>query len=452
VGNGTDLVLLGCLHLGVLACQAAGILVGFQRRRLYVFLFAALAFYQSVTILTLGSLVAQFGTLAVLHGELIALVGSLLILAFVWVGERWVATPAVAPANVLEPLMASAGTYLVLSTLCMLLAAAITARGGLGFAEVNWQQARLDAGYADALATFLQFLSIPATWIAWRSGRRVIAAAFLMLALTLFAVYGSRAALFTLPAIIAVDLYKRSWKSGSVLMAMSILGASALLLHVVGRFLRGFGLAGLLGLLRGEMLSLQELSDILAEVDLSGGEAAIYKYFLFVVQQGSFIDVQPLTSALRWLLIYVPSGFVEGIKPTDVTYTLWLHAYSNGMFDNYESFAEVQWVVSSGGVGSLHPMLWGEMWVNGGWAGVVILSGGIGVILWIVEAIYRRIPPVMYALAVPSTIVGYLMIARGNSVIGLGYSAYVLPLAAMLAIAAWSWQQLVQRVREAEVS
>jgi len=213
---------------------------------------------------------------------------------------------------------------------------------------------------------------------------------------------------------------------------IAALAAGALLLHVTTRFLRGFGLAGVISLLRGESLSGTELLDILAATDFSGGEAAIYRYFVFVVADTAASEIHSLTSVARWLMLYVPSGLVPGLKPSDVTYELWWHGFNAGIFDHFESFPQVLQVISAGGGGSLHPLLWGEIWVNGGMVVWPIVFAVLIGLICTIEIAYSRMPPMMYVLSAPATIVGYLMIARGNSVIGIGYFAYIVPMAAFL--------------------
>jgi hypothetical protein len=69
------------------------------------------------------------------------------------------------------------------------------------------------------------------------------------------------------------------------------------------------------------------------------------------------------------------------------------------------------------------------MWLNGGLPAVPIFAACLGCILLIIEVVYDRVPATVYLLSAPATLIGYVMVARGNSVIGLGYTAYVLPLA-----------------------
>jgi len=431
-----ELLLLAVLHVACLLLQVAMLRFGLRRRRLYTFFFLAVIFYQAVSLLSLPGLVREYGALVLLQAEVIAIVGTAIVSAVIVTGDALVPgrQRSDALAGPLEAVVARPGTYLTIAGGCLALATSLMLRGGLGFAERTWQQSRLDAGYLDSLATFMLFLAFPAAWIAARARHTWLSVLLLLWSLTLFVVFGSRAALLTLPMIVALDYFARFGTTRIRARTVALVVIAALGMHILGRIVRGFGLAGVIALVRGQSLGAAEFQDIFANLDLSGGEAAIFRYFLFVVSAGPFIDVAPLTSVIRWLGMYVPSGLFPGAKPADLTYAVWWHAYSAGIFDSYESFGELLKVIAAGGGGSVHPLVWGEMWVNGAWPAVPVYAGALAALLLIIESAYARVPDVAYVLAAPATLIGYIMVARGNSVIGIGYTAYVLP----MALAAWA--------------
>ena len=197
-------------------------------------------------------------------------------------------------------------------------------------------------------------MAFPAAWIAARSRHAFRLSVLLLLwSLALFVVFGSRAALLTLPMVVALDFFARFGTTRIRVRTVVLVVVAALGLHIVGRIVRGFGLAGLIALVRGQALGADEFQDIFANLDLSGGEAAIFRYFLFVVSAGPFTDVAPLTSVIRWLGMYVPSGLFRARRAgADLTYAVWWHAYSAGVFDSYESFhGEILKVIGAGGGG-----------------------------------------------------------------------------------------------------
>lgn len=431
-----ELLLLVVLHVACLLLQVAMLRFGLRRRRLYTFFFLAVIFYQAVSLLSLAGLVSEHGALLLLQAEMIALVGTAIVSAVVVIGDVLIPVPrrSDAFAGPLEAVVARPGAYLAIASGGLTVATALMLRGGMGFAERTWQQSRLDAGYLDSLATFMLFMAFPAAWIAARSRHAWLSVLLLLWSLALFVVFGSRAALLTLPMVVALDFFARFGTTRIRVRTVVLVVVAALGLHIVGRIVRGFGLAGLIALVRGQALGADEFQDIVANLDLSGGEAAIFRYFLFVVSAGPFTDVAPLTSVIRWLGMYVPSGLFPGAKPADLTYAVWWHAYSAGVFDSYDSFGEILKVIGAGGGGSVHPLVWGEMWVNGAWPAAPVFAAALAALLLIIDGAYARVPDVAYVLAAPATLIGYVMVARGNSVIGIGYTAYVLP----MALVAWA--------------
>jgi hypothetical protein len=423
-----NLALITVVHVGVLALHAWLAWQSVVRGRMYALFFIGVAFYQAVSIFTLASVISEFGILALLKTEVITLVGTLLVWSVVLPAERMLPR-AFAPreSNRFGEVVGNPGKYFAVIGVCMVVVLAVMFRGGLTFLEHNWHEARLEATYADSLATLLLFVLFPATWVALRASHRGTAILLFLASLALFVVYGSRAALLTLPMAVLLDFLLRpnaAFRTSPRSVAM--IAIAALALHVVGRIIRGFSVVSLLALLGGD--STFPIGEVFANLDWSGGEAAIFRYFLFVVADGPFVDIEPLTSVIRWVGIYVPSAFFHS-KPIDVTYTLWWHGFSLGLFESFDSFREVMMEVNAGAGGSLHVTIWGEMWVNGGWLAVPVFALVLATLLLLIEAVYARLPAVPYVLAAPATLIGYIMVARGNSVIGLGYTAYVLPLA-----------------------
>jgi hypothetical protein len=432
------LALLLILHFATLAVQVLAALMGMRRRRLYTIMFAALAVFQLLSLPTLGSLVEEFGLTAVAQAEVLALGGSAVLAVMLYGADRLLPRSRYDPS--VSPLAATAekpARYYVVVGICLVLIAILMFRRGLSILEVTWQESRLDSTYLEGLATLLQFMAFPAIWVTWKAKHHLVSTLIALVAITLFAVYGSRAALLTFPMAVALDLMFRWEKVRHPVLVTLAFGIAALFLHIVGRYLRGFGIAGLVSMATGGTVSLADLGDAITEVDLSGGEAAIWRYFTFAMSSDHYADIMPLTSVVRWLTIYVPSNLAMGVKPEDVTYTLWWHAFSSGIFDRFESFPEVLKVISQGGYGSLHPLLWGELWVNGGLLVAPIFLVILAALILLIESLYALVPSVLYTLSAPATAVGMMMVARGNSVIGLGYTAYILPIASVLLAVTW---------------
>lgn len=170
-----------------------------------------------------------------------------------------------------------------------------------------------------------------------------------------------------------------------------------------------------------------------ATSDLSGGELAIAKYFVFAVQTASAEVYGFMTSVVRLLLILVPSSVVTIFnKPMDVTYLLWAEAYSQNMFAEAEGQVLLREFFESGIYGSVHPTLFGELFAAGLWPSLIFSSGIVGFFCVFIDRCLSWIDPKAAVLVLGPVLVGMWMVARGNSVIGFGYFVYLTIFAVVL--------------------
>jgi hypothetical protein len=170
-------------------------------------------------------------------------------------------------------------------------------------------------------------------------------------------------------------------------------------------------------------------------IDVTGGEGNIYRYYYYVVQKSyEHYPYGAWTTAQRLALLYVPARLAPDIKPADITYTLYTDAFDDGIFDDNPYLEKIGMLLEEGQTGSIHPILWGEAYANGGLIAILVVPALLGIILVIIEKYLRGLTPVGAVLIIPLTMVGFLMVARGNSVIGFGYPGYAIP---MIAVVAW---------------
>jgi hypothetical protein len=419
-------------HLLALAILGVGLRDAIRRRRLYAFVFFGLVAYQLLTLPSIVPLLDEFGADVLSVAELlVVLEASVLVLALA-LFER-VAGERLSQATSDPVLRANKEwrVYLFGILVCFVAVSLIIGRRGQSIAA-TWEDIRFEATRWDALASLLQFLVIPSAYIALRSGRRVLAVVLLVWALALFVVLGSRAALLTLPAIVAIDLYRTKLNRRNARIAMVAVVIAVISLHVGGRIVRGLGLGGMYELVTGNLNTFDKVAEAFADVDLTGGEAEIDRYYMVVVRDAPLPDVQPLSSPTRWLMMYLPRDIAPALKPEDVTYALWRHAANEGVLDAYTSLSVMLDMLRSGDSGSIHPTLWGEIWLNGGVIAIPVFCLLLAAWLVLVDRLLNAVSPPLFVLAAPAITVGYLMVARGNSVIGLGYAAYLLPAAACL--------------------
>lgn len=288
----------------------------------------------------------------------------------------------------------------------------------------NWSEARFDAGPTTTLGTFLLLLACPGIVSALFARRRMLAACMGGVCLAGFVISGSRATLLAAVGLamwLSVSRASGRWRKASLLFVATLIGLGA---HVAMRQLRGLGLGGILDAYQsGDLLSALLFSE--ATADVSGGEAAIPRYFVFATQVSSAHDFGFLTSVVRLLLLPLPR--VEGLidKPIDVTYLLWERALLSGVFSDAVGQQTLVESYLTGSLGSLHGTVFGEYFLAGGWSALVLSSFVLALILSGIDwALGRSKRVTALAMAGPM-LVGFLFVARGNSVIGLGYFFYL---------------------------
>lgn len=414
-------------HLLTIALTALGLIAAVRRKRLYAALIAGLLIYQALALPALPSIMDEFGLDVVIAGQLAALCGVAMLMVTLESLERALPqnTPGLEPF--VENVVLSPVCYLTVVLLLVVGLASITATRGSDLFSLSWEDVRGSELPFTSLGTFLQFIVFPAVWVLWRRRMRLLSFVLLLLSLGFFLVYGSRAALLTIPAVIGLDYYSRGKLNDyrNIAWMGMLLAGLVVVLHVGGRLVRGLGLSAVLMVASGEGVGLDSLS----EIDWSGGESNINRYYYFAVQEENVSGVQPLQTLLRWFTMYLPRSVAESFKPMDATYLLWTHALNKGLFDEDLYYAAMLSMVRDGAPGSTHAMIWGEFWINGGAPALIALSVTLGLLLFAIDRLVSRLPSTLCTLAVPAIAVGYVFVARGNSVIGLGYIAYILPMA-----------------------
>jgi hypothetical protein len=424
-----DFVALVAIHTFGAATTSLAAWWALRRKRLYAFLFGGLLAYQLLTMLRLVPLVDEFGLDVVSIAAALSITGCVSLWLAIWIFER--VTQSVATRTDRNPILEGAALwhhYLPLALICLLAIAAVAARRGELILEMNWEEFRSQVTFLDSLATLLQFLVFPAAWVALRAGRKSWAVMFGLVTLITFPVFGSRAALLALPAAIALDLLRSGFGRARAIRLLWALGLAAVGLHVLGRIVRGLGIGGIYRIASGQTDARDVADEVFENVDFTGGETEISRYFMFALGQAPFPDIDPLVSVRRWLLFYAPQSVFPDLKPEDGIYALWRHAANAGIFDDYPFIERIIELLRFGDSGSIQATLWGELWLNGGWAAIPIAVVVLGFIVVAIERGIERLPSLCAALVAPATAVGYLMVARGNSVIGLGYFFYLFPI------------------------
>ncbi|GAA4358675.1 hypothetical protein GCM10023165_53850 [Variovorax defluvii] len=292
--------------------------------------------------------------------------------------------------------------------------------------SLTGMQSRGEDGLFITLATFLCFLAFPGLVTAF-SKSKLAFLAYAACVLFVFSLSGSRAAVLT---TIAFWLWRRNvtgerrrWKVGPVVLLLSL----ALVIHFLLRLLRGISPAVVLqALLAGDFsIFSDKLFVPFDEVDPTGGESSIPSYFVFSVEVAGGEAYGFLTSAARVLLLFVPGSLAPFPKPEDVTYSLWVEALARGRFDASAYYAAINEAFVKGAYGSLHPMLYGELFLSGRWLGLLVGLMFVSMICLLIEISLISMNHRASLYLIAPTAVGMLMVARGNSAIGFGYFFYL---------------------------
>jgi hypothetical protein len=427
------------LHWAVLAFAVAALAVAswaaLERGRLYAALFAALAFYGFTTLLDLPHLAHEFSERSASTAALVFAGGALVLLVTVaWLESRLPVAGDATLSAWASRFERSASSHLGWATVVIPVSVVLVAvsRDTL---DVAWNEARADDGLGATAAVFLLMLGAPGVATAALTRSRARAMLLLAGALVSFVLLGSRAALLGAVAFSGWTFLARAESRRARPRILMAFAAIAFLAHVFLRFVRGIGPIALLEAIRSGRVW-EFFLDSTVTQDLSGGEGAIGKALVFSVHVANAQDFGFMTSAKRVLMLFASRQLFGFEKPLDVTYRLWESGYVYGLYDGAEGFAILQdWYVT-GSFGSLHPTLFGELFVSGGWTSLVASSVLYGAVSVLIDRMLRRFSDTTALLLLGPVLVGFIFVARGNSVIGFGYffylAAFVVPVNALL--------------------
>ncbi len=408
--------------------------LGFLGKRIYSVLPGALFLFHMTSLAQFKSLVAEFSFSTLFLGQSLMLVANSLLLTTCIVFDSFMLRDSVrfTVHSWLSNPHYSKRHYLVIMTVVSFVIVVLSLRGGMGRISINWEDARESANMVDSLIVMLCFITFPSVWVAFRSKFYMLALLLGLLCLSIFQVIGSRAALLTLLAAAYAELLLIDLPLRKKLSIMALLGMLGFGLHTLSRLTRGLGLIGIIGIIMTGQLT--EYMSAFEKIDLSGGESNIYRYYNYVIDKSyDHYPYHAWVTIKRLLLLYLPTGWAPNIKPADITYTFYTDAFADGIFDESAYYSRLKSLIEAGQPGSIHPTLWGDAYANGGPVGILIYPVWLGFILVLLERYIRKLNSAGIFLIVPLTIAGYLMIARGNIVIGFGYLGYIIPIVVALA-------------------
>jgi len=407
-----------------------GFLLSFGRRRVYSLLWAALAGLHLLAIFNLSAVVSRYNPATLMYGQaLMAFANVLFLIMTVGLDTillRRMTRHATVPGD-LRNKRRSLNRYFLLAGLILAAALLIRLRAGTSVIFSDWESARTSFGSLDALSNVLGFIFFPSIWLAIRTRKYLLAMFFALLGLAFFQISGSRAMLLTLVCAVYIDLLVSSAPMIKKIFLLALLGIGGLGLHTFARLVRGLGLAAFLGVVASGNL-LNYLSSY-GQIDFSGGEGEIYQYYYYVIDRD--YDKYPYKSGVtlvRLALLYVPRSIAPGLKPSDITYQIWLDALWDGFFDSTPYVEALREAANSDQPGSLHPTLWGDAYANAGLLGVILYPMLFSLVAMLIEYFVIRLSLLGRFAITPVIGVGYLMVARGSVVNGSGFIGYIVPM------------------------
>jgi hypothetical protein len=410
-------------------------LLGLKGKRIYSVLPGGLFLFHMASLAQFKLLITDFSFSTLLFGQSLMLVANILLLGTCVVFDNILLRDCVRFANMrnwLIPSRYSKRHYLIIMFVVIFVIIALQLRSGIGRISIGWEEARESTNMVDSWAILLSFIVFPCLWVAFRSKFYMLALLLGLLCFSIFQIIGSRAILLTFFAAAYSELLLTDFRLRKKITIMALLALLAFGLHTLSRLTRGLGLVGIIGVIMSGQLT--NIANAIGAIDFSGGESNVYLYYNYVIEKSyDHYPYHAWITAKRLLFLYLPTGWFPDIKPPDITYTFYIDAFSDGIFDASTYYNKLAALIDAGQTGSIHPDLWGDAYANGGIAGILIYPICLGFILVLIERWLRKLSPVGVFMIVPLTIVGYLMIARGNIVIGFGYLGYIIPMALVLA-------------------
>jgi hypothetical protein len=410
-------------------------LFGLHKKRLYSILWAGLLLFQLTSYLNFTSNISEFGFDKVYYGQMLFLLGNITLFFSCIIADGFLIPKNERFSNIkiwLDTSSLSKKKYIIFVICTLGLIILLILRNGFGRINIGWEEARDSTNVIDVFLTILCFIIFPSIWVLFRSKRYFLLLIISMILLSIFQVIGSRAVLLTVITAIYVEILINKKSLSIKIWTLIKLGLLGFLIHTISRFTRGLGLQGLIDLIQN--IGMLGFFESITQMNFSGGESDIIRYYNFVIQLGyDYWSIHEWPTLKRLALLYIPSSIIPDIKPMDITYHIWSDALREGLFNEDPYYNQLLAVAAEGQLGSLHPTLWGDAYINGGVLAIIIYSILLSTLLVLIDKFLLKLSPAGIFMLMPVTAVGYLMIARGNIVIGIGYLGYIIPIAIILA-------------------
>ena len=397
----------------------SGVISGLIKKRVYSIIWLSLLAFHAASLIDLMYLLENHSTSTLIYGQLLMLeANTIFFLIIVFLDYFFLQQNLNLNNNIpYKHEEKDRKKYIYFVIILFIVSFAIRFREGLSVLYISWEEFRETSGMVDSFANMLGFISAPVLWMVMKKRNYFLTFIFVLLILLQIQLSGSRALLLVLGCSILLTLIYSSYSYVKKISIMAFFGFFMFLVHTMLRITRGMGVIGLILALNTGFQSVS-----IESMDISGGESKIYSYYYYILENDS--DEYPYKSAVtlkRLGLLYLPTNIFPNIKPADITYQLWKDWVNEDVYlSRIFQYVEVP--------GSLHPLLWGDAYMNAGPLGIILYPLLFGFILILIELFLINISMFGFDVIAPIVAVGYMMIGRGNVVIGIGYIGYIIPI------------------------
>jgi hypothetical protein len=424
------------LLLGVSIITALWLCQTYAVRNTFAFCFFFFSFFlQTVFLVDISANAILYNADEAVKAATIALCCSLLLHLFLrLLGIAGALRLDSQPSPKLPTTLSSRDLEIVRRTMIITMVASVTSfavviaqTGGI---SINWESLREVPGYLVAFATLNTFALMASTAV-YAVNTRFWNALLLFVPVGLSILVGARIMVAVIGAVLLMLVLQarrlRPVEKVALIAASVPLG---LLVHIVLRGLRGFTINEL-----GD-LPLDQIEEALSAAfgDWSGGESSVPRAFTFVLATDwQEIGISYFQSLIRAAAAPIPTGAWPG-KPVDVGTVVWLEYYLSGLMSLDPSTAGMEDVTEqflqrladpAVSFGTVHPFVWGEAWVQAGYAGLFVMPAFYAILIKFLTGILSRLNRPYMAIMVPVLISLFYYIVRGNVAVALANMAYL---------------------------
>ena len=363
-----DLLTIIVLYAMNTTILCAGYYRSFVRKRVYSILWGALAGYQILSFFQLNFYLSSFSSTALVKGQFLMVLSNLLFFAGFFALEPVFLRIPVSRTDLASDLPRI--RYYLVVAFSLGLAFVLLVRNGTQVFYSNWEQSRESSNALDVMSNLLGFIFFPCLWLLFKERKLFVGSMLSILNLVFFQISGARSVLMSLFCVAYFDLLLSKAAVVKKLLIMGLLCLVAFGFHSFFRLVRGMGAAVFLSTTFSG--GLPEYLSTYEEVDYSGGESEIYKYYYYVIEK----DYGPPfyrshTTLVRLALLYVPTSLASEFKPGDLTYQIWYDALRDGYL-RVTYLPQLKARAARGQFGSLHPTLWGDAFASSGLLGICV--------------------------------------------------------------------------------